>query len=163
MDVVKQYPDYSSYNIDGEVENVKQFLQKSNLKLDFDFFKHIDQGDIIEIYSFPDNKQIFSNSEFRRLCSYTAEQMNTIPFPKLFWREDEVHVSLMQRSAAVCEVEKKICRWDLGNHELVESLHPKKRTFSMNLKWVAPCYDPQGKAVAWISTCCVEFIYELPE
>lgn len=164
MDIVKTFPDNSSYDIDAEINGVKKFLEESGLQMDFNFFKHLAKGDIIEIYSFPESVQVFSNSEFRRLCSYTNEQMSTIPFPKLFWRDDEVHVSLMRRSAAVCDVEKKICSWDLGTHELVEALHPKKRTFNINLKWIAPCYSKDGsKAVAWISTCCVEFIYELPE
>jgi len=164
VDIVKSFPDYSNYDVDAEVKNLKEFLNKSELTTDQEIFKHIEKGDIIELYNFPENVQIFSNSEFRRLCSYTDEQMSTIPFPKLFWRDDEVHVSLMRKSAYVCDVEQKMVPWDFSNHELVEALHPKKRTFNMALKWLAPCYRKgSDKAVGWISTCQVEFIYELPE
>lgn len=164
MDIIKQFPDYSHYDLKAECDGLKAFLAVSKLTVDPELYTHIDHGDIIEVYSFPENKQIFSNSEFRKLCSYTNEQMNTIPFPKLFWRDDEVHLFLMKKASLVCDVEKKVTAWGFKSHELVEALHPKKRTFMMNLKWLAPCYrEGSDKAVAWVTTCQVEFIYELPE
>ncbi|MFZ3231021.1 MAG: hypothetical protein WA160_12505 [Pseudobdellovibrio sp.] len=164
MDLIKSFPDHTNYNIEAEIVAINEFLKKSNLNVDPIFFTKVEKGDILEIYRFPENTQSFSNSEFRRLCSYSDEQMKTIPFPKLFWREDEVNLSVMRRSATVCNVENKLSQWGLGSHDLVESLHPKRRTFSINLKWISPCYpDGETKAVAFISTCCVEFIYELPE
>ncbi|MBC7464451.1 MAG: hypothetical protein H7256_00535 [Bdellovibrio sp.] len=164
MDIIKTFPDYSHYDIDLEAKTLNGYLKKSQLTVDPELFKNVEKGDIIELYSFPENVQLFSNTEFRRLCSYSNEQMNTIPFPKLFWRDDEVHLFLMKKASIVCDGENKICRWDFKSHELVEALHPKKRTFMMNLKWIAPCYrEGSDKAVAFISTCQVEFIYELPE
>ncbi len=156
-----QKPDYADYNLDLEKNKLSDFLKLNQLLISPDFVNQIDIGDIIEVYSFPENMQIYSNSEFKKLCSYTEAQMREIPFPQLFWRDQDVHLSLMKRASDICQLGEKNYKWDLTNHELVESLHPKKRTFEMNMKNITPCFTSVDASVkAWASTLQVDFIFE---
>ncbi len=156
-----QKPDYSDYNLDFEKQKVCDFLLKSNLSLSENFLDAIEFGDIIEIYSFPENIQIYSNDEFKKLCSYTPEQMISMPFPNLFWRDPDIHAGLMKRAAEVCQMDKGAYVWGIPRHELIENLHPRKRTFEIVVKKIAPCFKAQESlASAFISTLQVEFIFE---
>jgi hypothetical protein len=52
----------------------------------------------------------------------------------------------------------------VANHDLVESLHPRKRTFEMNMGNISPCFDVQTKSPrAWASTLKVSLIFEWQE
>ncbi len=158
---IVQKPNYSDYNLDAEKNKLADFLKTNHLVISSDFIDQIEIGDIVEVYSFPENTQIYSNSEFKKLCSYTEKQMREIPFPQLFWRDQDVHLSLMKRAADVCQLDKSNYKWDLKNHELVESLHPKKRTFEMRMKNIAPCfYEVNANTKAWASTLQVDFVFE---
>lgn len=159
-----QVVDMSNYRIDDELMNLTEFLERNSLWVPQNFIQNIKHGDIIEIYSFPEHKQIYANKEFSRLSSYTAEEMSTQPFHKLFWRDDGDQRQLVERAAHVASQEKLAVPWGLEPHELVEALHPQKRTFEMRMGWISPCFDAKtGERKAWASTLQVQFIYEWPE
>jgi hypothetical protein len=154
----------AAYNVTQERTQLQEFLQQNNLETDPRFIESISAGDIIEVYSVPENLQIYQNQEFLKICSYTPEQMSTIPFPKLFWRADETHVELMRRASHVMKNEKGCVPWDLDSHELVESLHPRKRTFEMSMGQISPCFDLHSKLPkAWASTLKVTLVFEWQE
>jgi len=156
-----QVIDYSDYDIAQEVEKLKQALQRLNLKTDEKFFSRVEMGDTIEIYSYPENRQLYRNEEFSRFCSYSAEQMSDIAFPKLFWRSDEDQNALVKRAAQVALRENGVVSWGLPNHELVESLHPRKRTYEIKMGSIAPCFDAgSDQRVAWVSTVRVLLVFE---
>ncbi len=149
------------YDLEAERAAVIKFMQENGLEVDAEFIRQITLGDIVEVYSVPENTQIYRNTEFIKHCSYTTEQMATIPFPKLFWRSEDDHVTLMHRASQVVSTEKKCVPWDVGNHQLVESLHPKKRTFEIQMGVIAPCFELKTQARrAWASTLKVSFIFE---
>ena len=159
-----QHHGQSDYDLVQERQDLIQFLQKNGLATDPKFIDLITAGDIIEVYAVPDNVQIYQNKEFLKLCSYTPEQMATIPFPKLFWRADETNVELLRRVSHVMMHETKCVPWDVQSHELVESLHPRKRTFEMSMGQIAPCFDIQTNSPrAWASTLKVSLIFEWDE
>jgi len=154
-----------SYDLEGEKKKLHEAAHRLGLFIPEEFYDKIQSGDIIEIYSNPpDNKQLYSNDEFKKICSYTPEQMATIPYPKLFWRSDETNFELMKRAECVAFQEDNVVPWGLDKHELVESLHPRKRTFEMDLRYIAPCYNVLGKERrGWVSTIQVSLIFEWPE
>jgi len=159
-----QVQEANSYDVITERKAVLEFLQKSGLSTDPQFIDQITAGDIIEVYAVPENVQIYQNQEFLKLCSYTPEQMSTIPFPKLFWRADEANVELMRRASQVMMNETKCVPWDVATHDLVESLHPRKRTFEMSMGLISPCFDVKTKSPrAWASTLKVNLIFEWQE
>jgi hypothetical protein len=156
--------DGGSYDLITEQRNVRDFLLKNNLGTDPQFIDQLTAGDIIEVYAVPENTQIYQNTEFLKICSYTPEQMSTIPFPKLFWRSEETHLALMRRAAHVAHHETHCVPWGLPPHELVESLHPRKRTFEMHMGNISPCFDIKSNAPrAWASTLKVKLIFEWEE
>ena len=159
-----QTPNYDHYNVEEEKKLLREALKAQGVRTDEAFFDHIEPGDIIEIYNYPENTQLYCNREFGRFCSYTEEQMKTIVFTKLFWRSDEDHMAIMKRVNQVFNHENHAVRWDIPNHELIESLHPRKRTAEMKMKWIAPCFDLEtGKRRTWVSTLQVALVFEWDE
>jgi len=157
-------PDTKSYSIENEVKLLKEALEKNNFMIDELFFKNLKEGDIVEIYQYPQNLQLYCNSEFGKLCSYTQEQLQKNPFPSLYWREDKVNQDLVKRAGEVVTQGNKAESWGLGNHELVETLHPKKRTFEIELGWIAPCFDKNSKErKGFVTTQRAVFIFEWQE
>ena len=155
-------PDFKDYNIQSEYDKLCHFLASKNMAPPENILEQIKSGDIIEIYSYPENIQIYSNSEFRKICSYSIEQMTTIPFTQLFWRDDKIHNDIIKQSNLACSDQNLSARsWNIDNHEIIESLHPRKRTFEMSMGLVCPCIDKSTKAVScFISTVTVNFIFE---
>ena len=158
----KQNPDYSDYNIQQECQVLRKFLDDNNLWIPENFYENIRLGDVIEIYKNPpDGKQIYSNSQFKKICSYSEVQMTTIPFPKLFWRSDEIQLKLMQKSTQVALNENQAVPWDIENHDLIESQHVNKRTFEINQGWVSPCFiKTDNVRFAFVSAIKVNYIFE---
>jgi len=158
-------PDYSSYSVAKEIADLKKFLTENNLYVSEKFFTGLRPGDVIDLYANPpDLKQLYCNSEFKRITSYSEDQLKTVPFPKLFWRSEEVQLQLLQRTMQVALKEEEAQPWGVDNHELIESLHPKKRTFEIDLGWIAPCFDLVTKQrVAFASSLRVHLVFEWPE
>ena len=162
MGFKEQKLEFSSYDLNHEKITLNTFLQSSGFYYDARFFGKLEKNDIIEVYTYPQYKQIYSNNEFKKICSYTNEQMKEMPFPELFWRDPEVQATLMRRLVQVCHSKKQVYAWNLPDHDLIENLHPKKRTFKMTLKFIAPCFrsDTAEIASAFVTTAKVTQIFE---
>lgn len=160
-----ELPDYSQYNIQNEIDKLKNFLEANNLYTCENFFSQIRPGDIIDLYTNPpDLKQLYCNDEFKRLSSYTVEDLKTQPFTALFWRSDDIQKALIQKATKVALNLEQAVPWDIENHELIETLHPQKRTFEIELGWVAPCFDKTTKKrISFVSSLRVKLIFEWPE
>lgn len=158
-------PDYSRYDVEVERQNLRQFLEEKNLFIPEKFYLNIRTGDVIDLYTNPPQLSLlYCNSEFKRLCSYSKEQMEQIPFTQLFWRSDEIQQKLIHQMTAVALQSEEAVPWGIENHELVESLHPRKRTFEINLGWVAPCFDrATHERRAFVSSLKVALIFEWPD
>lgn len=158
-------PDYSAYNLEFERASLRKFLESANLYIPENFYQHIREGDIVDLYTNPpEMKQLYCNQEFKRLSSYTEDQLKSNPFTYLFWRSDEVQLALIQKATQVCLFSNEAQAWDIGNHELIESLHPRKRTFEIDLGWVAPCFDKKThQRTSFVSSLRVKLIFEWPD
>ncbi len=155
--------EYDDYDIQVERSLLNSFLDSKKFRVPDNFLNCLTAGDIIEIYSFPEHMQIYANAEFLKHSSYSQEQMSTIPFQKLFWRESAVQQQLIERAIEIAKKTKTAERWGLSPHDLVESLHPRKRTFELQMGWIAPVFDYDDKVLGWASTLKVEYIFEWPE
>lgn len=158
-------PDYSQYDVEHERERLRDFVHTNGLWIPEAFFANIRTGDVIDLYTSPPQLSLlYCNSEFKRLCSYSKEQMEKVPFPQLFWRSDEIQQKLIHRMTAIALQSDDAAPWGIENHELVESLHPRKRTFEINLGWVAPCFDRTTRErKAFVSSLKVALIFEWPD
>lgn len=151
-------------SVENERRLIQEFLDASELVVPKSFLDGLKKEDIIEVYSYPDNRQLYSNSAFMRISSYTLEQMQTIPFQKLFWRSDEIQNKLLERAVRVVRNEQEAKPWGIEPHELVESLHPRRRTFEMHMGLISPVFDKKtGVCIAWATSLQVQLIYEWPE
>lgn len=168
MKTIVPLPDNSGID-DGDAivsdrKNLEAFLVSKKLWVPKSFLEGIRAHDIIEVYAFPDFKQVYANNEFSRLSSYTEEQMRTIPLQQLFWRDDEDQMKMMERAGAIAKGGVETEGWNVPKHELIESLHPRKRTFEMSMGLLAPCFSiATGERMAFASTLRVDLIYEWPE
>ncbi|MBY0554035.1 hypothetical protein K2P97_05880 [bacterium] len=160
--IKKHKPDYSEYSIEEERSNLRKFLNDNNLWIPENFYEHIRSGDVIDIYELPPNRsQLYGNPQFKKLCSYTDEMMKSIPFPKLFWRSDEIQLQLMKKMSHVAITMDQAVPWDIERHELIESMHPNKRTFEIDLGWVGPCFKKDtNERVGFVSSLNVALIFE---
>jgi len=162
--VNEQTPTYDDYDLPKEVELLKAALDERELEVDPAFFGHVEKGDILEIYRFPEIKQIYCNSEFKKQSSYSDEQLKNMPFTQLYWRSDENHLALIKRTSYVMENETGAVPWNLPVHELVESLHPRKRTFEMKMRWIAPCFRKKThEKVGFVTAHLALHIFEWDE
>lgn len=155
-------PDYTNYSLEEERQTLQNFLRKNNIWIPEGFCLNLRQGDVIDIYTCPpEMQQIFGNGEFKRLCSYSEEQMKQLPFTKLFWRSDEIQLKVIRKATEVALFGNEAVPWNIEKHELIESLHPQKRTFEVDLGHVCPCFNVQtNQRVAFASSLRVDFIFE---
>ncbi|AGH96008.1 hypothetical protein [Pseudobdellovibrio exovorus] len=158
----KRSPDYSQYDLQAEKDNLRKFLDENDLWIPESFYNNIRVGDVIDVYNNPpDISQIYANKQFKALCSYSEEQMKDVPFPKLFYRSDDVQLALIKQMTDVALNKDDAVPWNLKDHELVETLHPNKRTFEINMGWVAPCFKKgTNERVAFASSLKVGLIFE---
>lgn len=155
-------PDYSDYDLEKEKADLRKFLDDNGMWIPESFYGQIRPGDVIDLYKNPPNiSQLYCNPQFRQLCSYTEEQMKSIPFPKLFYRSDNIQIALIKKMTEVALHGEDAVPWGIENHELVETMHPKKRTFEIDLGWVAPCFmKGSNERVAIVSSLKVDLIFE---
>jgi hypothetical protein len=158
-------PVVDGYDLEGERKKLRDAADQLSIEIPQEFYDKIELGDIIEIYSNPpENKQLYRNGEFLKHSSYSPEQMETIPYPKLFWRSDETNFIFMKRIEQVALKENGVVPWGVDRHELVENLHPRKRTFEMDMRYLTPCFDKMTKErKAFAHTLRVTLIFEWPE
>ena len=157
-------PSLAEYSVGEEQILFSEALAAKNFKVAPAFLNSFKVGDIIELYEMPENTQVYCNREFLKLCSYSREQMSTIPYPKLFWRDEDANIALMHRASYVFTHESGCVYWDIANHDLVESLHPRKRTFEMKMGVIAPVFSiKDNERRGWASTLQVSLIFEWPE
>lgn len=157
-------PSLDTYSVEEERRLFDEALAAKNFKVDPAFLQSFKVGDIIEIYEAPENIQIYCNREFMKLCSYSSEQMLTIPYPKLFWRNEDANIALMHRASHVFIYESGCVPWGIESHDLVESLHPRKRTFEMKMGVIAPIFSiKDNKRIGFASTLQVSLVFEWSE
>lgn len=159
------HPDYAAYDLESEVRSLRAFAEREGLWIPENFYRNVRQGDVIDLYESPPSlKQLYCNSQFRELCSYSDEQMKHLPFTKLFWRSDEIQQAIVQKATVAALQNHEAMPWDLEAHELIETLHPRKRTFEIDLGWVAPCFRARDHGrVAFVSSLRVSLIFEWPD
>jgi len=158
----QQRPDYSEYSIEQERLSLRKFLDDNDLWVPENFYTDLRYGDVIDLYSNPPNiSQLYCNSQFTKLCSYSEVQMKAIPFPKLFYRADDIQLAFLKRLADVAFNYNEAVSWNIEDHELVETMHPNKRTFDVNLGRVAPCFTKnKNERYGVIGSFRVNLIFE---
>ncbi|MBO9666081.1 MAG: hypothetical protein J7501_04650 [Bdellovibrio sp.] len=105
-----------------------------------DFFTHLTQEDIVEIYS-KDQLQLFRNFKFFDHCSYTLEELHTIEWWNLFERtEENTKIILGEAIKALSgEIHESFVP-NVPIHSLREANSAEHFTMEIELRRMAPVY-----------------------
>lgn len=136
-----------------EVESIYKTAKALKLKIPDDFLDVIEQGDIVEIYDFRSQTQVYRNLEFLRISSYDLLTAIVTPFPELFERDEKIGPLLIKRTEEAALKQTSVKVWDIPDHQLTEKLHINKRIFNMKMKYISPIYSEiDNSRIAWAST-----------
>jgi hypothetical protein len=105
------------------------------------FFDKLSSDDVIQIYT-KDGYHLFANFRFFDLCSYTIEQIYSIPWPQL-WHRDESALAGLQQAVSQClasECNETLMLLDIP-HRVCELASPFKYELSYSLKGIAPIWE----------------------
>ena len=112
-----------------------------------DFFSKLTDEDVIEIYS-KDGLHQFANLKFFEICSYTLEQLYTLPWHTLWQREEKDVALLMSLPGIVLSPDHSGTLEVLSRHQKVkESASPFKYETRYQMRFIAPliCRDTHKK------------------
>jgi PAS domain-containing protein len=123
---------------------VWNLFKKMGLKSDSDIFSLLNEKDIIEIYD-SNNVQIFRNVNFFRICGYTLDDLNSIPWWKLFFRDEQISRSIFAKAAALFGGESNEVISNIVPVHIVEEVESElKLKQKINLKYLIPLRDSQN-------------------
>lgn len=117
-----------------------------------DLFSIIEDDDVIEFYNL-ENTQIFRNFQFFKVCSYTLEELYSIPWNVLFKRSEGVITDKILEilSNLIQNRIKKVFRTDLG-HQLIHEVSSIRRyTLSAEVKYLAAFFDRHDQPMAVVA------------
>lgn len=124
---------------------VWKMLQKMGLKANFDIFEHIGPTDIIEIYNYQ-NVQVYRNLFFFQICSYSFDELLSIPWWQLFRRDDQVSQLIFANGSAIFR--KDINEWiapEIPEHLLEEIASTEMLKMNVKIKLMAPLVNKTGE------------------
>lgn len=103
-----------------------------------DFFDKFESDDVIQIYSI-DNLHLFANFRFFELCSYTLEQVYSMPWASL-WERDANSLEMMHRTlqATMAPDNNDVVMLNEPAHRVRELASPFKFEIDYTIKCCAP-------------------------
>lgn len=135
-----------------------RMLRELDLRPCSDLFKKIAPNDVVEIYDL-NFIQVFRNTRFMELCSYTLEEVFTHEFPQLFLRPDEITSILVSHCQEIFQGKiKSTIPTHVPDHTLTEIWSKKKREFSIKQGIISPLFDKSGRSVAIVATLQADLI-----
>lgn len=129
------------------------YLAANKLKYPLNLFDYIIDGDVIEIYD-NENKQVFRSYEFFKHCTFSLDELFSIPWDKLYHRDSE-HVDEYMRLLSILKESKsnEVLIVNTVPPHWVSQRHPN-RTISHYLQSKVICliYDLQGNMKGYLHT-----------
>ena len=128
------------YKINDSLSFTWKAFRRLGLVPSSDLFSHIQNEDIIEIYS-KEHVQLFRNFNFFDCCSYTLEELNTYEWWSLFEREEAVTQKIIDACNLVFngEVDGTFVP-DVPVHQLREARSAERLTMNCEIRRMAPVY-----------------------
>lgn len=123
---------------------VWNILKKLGLKSENDVFHLLNEKDIVEIYD-SNNVQIFRNVNFFRICGYTLDELNSIPWWRLFIRDEQISRAIFAKASAIFSGESTGAISDIVPTHIVEEVESEmKFKQKIDLKYLIPMRDSQN-------------------
>lgn len=115
-----------------------------------DLFSYIDSEHVIEIHDLG-GVQIFRNFEFYRYCSYSMEELYTLPWTDLFSHEPYSHQKLIEKAIYLLSGDvKNVIKFDLPTHRIQEKMSTSKLCLDADVLYGAPLFASDNRPTATI-------------
>jgi hypothetical protein len=112
-----------------------------NLVPPANFFDKFGEEDVIQIYT-KDNYHLFANFRFFELCSYTLEQVYSLPWTELWYRDAEALADLMAVIAgALGPDQTDAISFNKPTHIVRELASPFKYELNYAVRGIAPVWE----------------------
>jgi hypothetical protein len=124
---------------------VWKMMQKMGLKAKFDIFEHIGPTDIVEIYNHQ-NVQVYRNLFFFQICSYSFDELLSIPWWQLYRRSDEISQLIFANGSAIFrrDILEPIVP-EIPEHLLEEIASEERLKMNLQIKLMAPLQNEAGE------------------
>lgn len=108
--------------------------------------------EVVEIYD-ANFVQVFRNLRFFRQCSYSLDELLSLPFWQLFHREASVTERILAVATEYFSGQRRdVHAWDLGRHTIEEISAPMRYRSVVEQKLVSPLFDGNGRIHALLNT-----------
>ncbi|QLY24201.1 hypothetical protein [Bdellovibrio sp. KM01] len=128
-----------------------RFLGAFRLKPDGDFFSKIDDETCLEVVNRA-GLQTFRSLSFMSVCSYTLDEVISVPWPNLYRRDEDITNSYINLQSTITD--GTLTHRDLPGlirvHEVVEISGFDKLATTIKPMYLSPVYDGTGAVVGGI-------------
>jgi PAS domain-containing protein len=108
--------------------------------------------EVVEIYD-ANFVQIYRNLRFFRHCSYSLDELLSVPFWQLFARDPRITGRILAIATEYFSGKRRdVFEWDLGRHTVEEIYGPKRYSSVVDQRLVAPLFDAHGRVEALLNT-----------
>ncbi|QDK46021.1 hypothetical protein DOM22_13080 [Bdellovibrio sp. ZAP7] len=152
---LQEWVDFFSMNATPHSVSDKQllwrFLGAFRLKPDGDFFSKIDDETCLEVVNRA-GLQTFRSLSFMAVCSYTLDEVISVPWPSLYCRDEDITNSYIKLQSNITD--GTLAHRDLPGlireHEVVEISGFEKLATTIKPMYLSPVYDVTGAVVGGI-------------
>ena len=131
---------------------VWQMLARLRLRAASDLFAKLHENDVIEIYS-SDSRQLFRSFNFFPLCTYSMEEIYSLPWFEIYERDEGIHeqqMALLQRMLGG-EITSTV-ETPISQHVVREKVSVFRRCNIIQPRHVSPLYDTKGRLAGFLNT-----------
>jgi len=129
------------------------FLVSNKLKYPINLFDHITEGDILEVYD-TQNKQIFRSYEFFKHCTYSLDELFSIPWNELYYRDPKYITEYMRLLSILMENKSKdvLVVKTVPPHWVSQIHSNRKISHFLQTKIICLLYDANEDVFGYIHT-----------
>lgn len=110
-------------NAGHSLKDSKQLLWYALKKLGYvppaDLFELIQNDMVVEVHN-SELQQVFRNFTYYKYCSYTLEELHCTPWPELYERDMNCHLSIINTVSRLYSGEKRIIKHESDRHIVTE-------------------------------------------
>ncbi len=123
-------------------------IKRLGLRPGSDLFATIKDTDIIEIHT--PALQIFRNLNFFRLCSYSIEEVTSIHWTELFYRDQKYTDQIIACGANVFTKQQSVMTTAIEPHYTEELMSELKLNVHYNMKAMYPLFDTSNASKRYV-------------
>lgn len=140
----------AGFRLDNQPQLVWHALKSMGLVPPSELFHHIGPDHVVEIYSL-EGLQIWRNLNFLKNCSYTLEEVYSIPWHLRYERQpDRVEEAMTKVGKLLRGETPALYHADISSHRIEETISEARFVLSVSHHWLARLEDREGSFRAWM-------------